>query len=181
MAGRSPPGRIARLVVLNTAAFHLPPTRRLPRRSAVPQHEARRFPHPRSGLSVDGDRWVLPSDAGRVARATSRPRLAARRLAHLRFVQDIPLRPGPELRPGERGAGALPSSAESPPSSLGEKDFVSTGTSSPSGSGHSPRRSSPVPNAGHLCWRMRRGDPAARPPFLQRHPVSSDHSRENCE
>ena len=92
------PERIARLVLLNTAAFHLPQTRKLPpslwmcrntklddfliRRSGLFCRLVTRWGccHPMSEQVRDG--YLSPHGSGE------------RRLAHLRFVQDIPLRPG---------------------------------------------------------------------------------------
>ena len=91
------PDRISRLVMLNTAAFHLPPTKKLPaslwlcrntplddfliRRSGLFCRLIMKWCSCR-GLSEDvKEAYLLPY------------RSAANRLGQLRFVQDIPLRP----------------------------------------------------------------------------------------
>ena len=92
------PERIKRLIVLNTAAFHLPKTKRLP----LSLWLCRRTPLggllvQQAGLFVRLTlRWGsvkgLPAD---VRAAYLEPCAeASQRLAHLRFVQDIPLAPG---------------------------------------------------------------------------------------
>lgn len=92
------PGRIARLVILNTAAFHLPTTTRIPWRL-------------RLGRGVLGPLLIRGFNAfcrGAAKRCVTRRPLSAdarlaylepydswkNRIAVLRFVQDIPLRPG---------------------------------------------------------------------------------------
>lgn len=90
------PHRIGRLVLLNTAAFHLPPTKKLPpslwlcRKTALDTLLIRKTGlfvrlvtrwgvRSRSLLPVERDAYLAPGSANAI------------RLAQLRFVQDIPL------------------------------------------------------------------------------------------
>ena len=94
------PERIARLVVSNTAAFHMPAAKPLPWRSGVCRDS------PLGAFLVRGLNAVLPGDGldrlqatADAARASATPTSlpmtpGANRIAILRFVQDIPLRPG---------------------------------------------------------------------------------------
>lgn len=93
------PERIARFVLLNTAAFMLPPGRRLPRRLKI-----LRGRHPLASVLVRGFNafaWgatYMATTKG-LPDAVREGLLApydswANRIATLRFVQDIPLKPG---------------------------------------------------------------------------------------
>ncbi len=90
------PHRIGRLVLLNTAAFHLPPTKKLPpslwlcRKTALDTLLIRKTGlfvrlvtrwgvRSRSLLPIERDAYLAPGSANAI------------RLAQLRFVQDIPL------------------------------------------------------------------------------------------
>ncbi len=93
------PERIARLVVMNTAAFHMPAAKSLPwalgicRNSALGAWMVRGLNAFARGTAVIGcTRWRLPRD---LRRAYIAPYDSwENRIAILRFVQDIPLRPG---------------------------------------------------------------------------------------
>lgn len=91
------PERIGRLVILNTAAFHLPKTKQLPpslwicRKTGMDDFLVRRF-----GLFCRLTlRWgCCRPMTDRVREGYLHPYESGKnRLAHLRFVQDIPLRP----------------------------------------------------------------------------------------
>jgi haloalkane dehalogenase len=91
------PERINRLVLLNTAAFHLPPAKQLPPSLWVCRNTPLNdFLVRRSGLFCRlvtrwGCRHPMPD---RVREAYLSPHGSGEsRLAHLRFVQDIPLKP----------------------------------------------------------------------------------------
>ena len=95
------PERIARLVVLNTAAFLLPPGKRLPKRlkvlrrgGAFASFAVLRMNGFATGATKMATRRGLASEvrAGLVAPYDS----PVNRIATLRFVQDIPLEPGDE-------------------------------------------------------------------------------------
>ncbi len=92
------PERIARLVLLNTAAFHLPETKKLPPSLWMCRHtKLDDFLIRRSGLFCRlVTRWGCCNPMSEQVRDgyLSPHESAERRLAHLRFVQDIPLRPG---------------------------------------------------------------------------------------
>lgn len=92
------PERIARLVVLNTAAFHLPETKKLPRSLWMCRHtKLDDFLIRRSGLFCRlVTRWGCCNPMSETVRDgyLSPHESGDRRLAHLRFVQDIPLQPG---------------------------------------------------------------------------------------
>ena len=124
------PERIARLVVLNTAAFHRPPAKKLPaslwmcrntklddfliRRSGLFCRLVTRWGCCRPMPPEVREAYLLPHNSGE------------QRLAHLRFVQDIP------LKPGDRNYALvsavqekLPAFRQTPMMILwGEKDFV---------------------------------------------------------
>ena len=124
------PERIGRLVVLNTAAFHLPKAKRLPPSLWVCRNtRLSDFLIRRSGLfcrlvtrwgavqplpEIVRDGYLLPHANG------------DRRLAHLRFVEDIPLQPGDRSYAlVSEVAERLPSFRQTPTLILwGEKDFV---------------------------------------------------------
>ncbi len=183
------PERIARLVVLNTAAFHLPPTRTLPpslwvcrktklndfliRRSGLFCRMVTRWGCCRRMPERVRDGYLSPHDSGE------------RRLAHLRFVQDIPLQPGDrsyalvsevqERLPSFRGTPTL--------ICWGDKDFVFDQhflavwqQTLPEAEVHR------FPNAGHLVL-----EDAGEEilllirQFLRRHPVGADSSRKSRE
>ncbi|MHB1308607.1 MAG: alpha/beta fold hydrolase [Limisphaerales bacterium] len=175
------PERVARLVLLNTAAFHLPSTRRLPpslwmcrntklddfliRRSGLFCRLVTRWGCFRPLPDRVRDGYLSPHNSGE------------RRLAHLRFVQDIPLQPGDRsyARVSEVQE-RLPSFRQTPTLILwGEKDFVFDRhflavwqQTLPEAEIHR------FPNAGHLVLEDA-GDeilPLIRQ-FLARHPVES--------
>ena len=124
------PERIGRLVILNTAAFHLPKAKRLPpslwvcrntrlsdfliRRSGLFCRLVTRWGCCRPLSETVRDGYLLPHANG------------DRRLAHLRFVEDIPLQPGDHSYAlVSEVAAALPSFQQTPTLILwGEKDFV---------------------------------------------------------
>jgi haloalkane dehalogenase len=92
------PERIARVVLLNTAAFHLPKTKALPGRLRLARDTSlgallvERFNAFSRGAAFFGVKRPLAPD---VARALTAPYdTPANRIATLRFVQDIPLGPG---------------------------------------------------------------------------------------
>jgi pimeloyl-ACP methyl ester carboxylesterase len=91
------PERIARIVLLNTAAFHLPKSKALPGRLRLARDTSlgallvERFNAFSRGAAFFGVKRPLPPD---VARALTAPYdTPANRIATLRFVQDIPLAP----------------------------------------------------------------------------------------
>jgi len=91
------PGRIKRIVLLNTAAFHLPKAKALPgtlrlaRDTSVGAFLVERFNAFSRGAARLGVQRRLDKD---VARALTAPYdTPANRIATLRFVQDIPLAP----------------------------------------------------------------------------------------
>lgn len=125
------PERIARLVVLNTAAFHLPPAKAFPwplwvcRNSPLGAFMVRGLnAFVRGTARLGCTRHRMP---GAVRDAYAAPYDSWRhRIAIHRFVQDIPLRPGDRcydiVDEVERGLGAL---AETPMLvAWGMKDFV---------------------------------------------------------
>lgn len=91
------PERVARLVLLNTAAFHLPETKKLPPSLWVCRNtKLDDFLVRRSGLFCRlVTRWGCCSPMPERVREgyLSPHRSGEMRLAHLRFVQDIPLQP----------------------------------------------------------------------------------------
>lgn len=125
------PDRVERLVLLNTAAFGLPATKRLPaslwlaRNTAIGAVLVRglnAFARGATYLAVTRKRLPREVAAGLVAPYDS----WANRRAVLRFVQDIPLRPG---EPGfdiisEVGAGLGQFDARPVLICWGERDFV---------------------------------------------------------
>ena len=98
------PERIARLVVSNTAAFHKPAGKPLPRALAICRDSRPgRVTGPRDERLLPGDRvdrLQTAADDSRAAQAYVAPYDSwNNRIAMLRFVQDIPLHPGDrELR-----------------------------------------------------------------------------------
>ena len=125
------PDRIARLVVLNTAAFHLPAAKAMPtalricRDSPLGAPLVRGFNAFARGTAAIGckrtpmpkgvrDAYVAPYDSW------------ANRIATLRFVQDIPLRPGdPSYAAVDAVEAGLPALAHLPMFiGWGMKDFV---------------------------------------------------------
>lgn len=92
------PARIARLVLFNTAAFHLPPSLRLPRALSLVRNTALGSWLVRGGNAfARGAAWV-GCKRRPLTRALRRAYCApydswANRIATLRFVQDIPLSP----------------------------------------------------------------------------------------
>jgi haloalkane dehalogenase len=104
------PERIARVVLLNTAAFHLPRAKALPgtlklaRDTKVGAFLVERFNAFSRGAARLGVERRLPAD---VARALTAPYdTPAHRIATLRFVQDIP------LVPSDRAYGVVSETAE---------------------------------------------------------------------
>jgi haloalkane dehalogenase len=125
------PGRVARLVVLNTGAFHLPPGKPLPWQLWLVRNT------PLGGLAVRGLN-AFARGATRMA-CTRRPIPSEVRDAYcapydtwdnrravLRFVQDIPLRPGdPGYELVGEIADGLPRLADRPVMICwGDRDFV---------------------------------------------------------
>jgi haloalkane dehalogenase len=94
------PGRVKRLVVLNTAGFGLPEGRALPWQIAVVR-KLPRFPYPVRALNAfsRGANLMCSKVKGRLSPLVRRAYLApydswAHRIAVQRFVEDIPLAPG---------------------------------------------------------------------------------------
>ena len=93
------PDRIKRLVILNTGAFHLPKAKpfptllRIARNTAFGEFLVRRF-NMFAGLAarIGTKRAALPRDVKRMLLAPYNS--YANRIATIRFVQDIPLKPG---------------------------------------------------------------------------------------
>ena len=124
------PERVGRLVLMNTAAFHLPDDMRLPaalwfvRNTRIAPWLVLRFNLFSWGATWLAPRRRLPAELRRAYRAPyDSPR---HRLATLRFVQDIPLEPGDPawdtVSEVEAGLGRF---AETPILLLwGMKDFV---------------------------------------------------------
>lgn len=124
------PQRIGRLVLLNTAAFHLPKTKKLPRSlwlcRDTPLGE---FFIRDTGLFTSVlARWaVCRPMAQNVREAYLLPYRAAQdRTALLRFVQDIPLQPGdPSYALVSEVQASLPAFGQTPTLILwGDRDFV---------------------------------------------------------
>ena len=124
------PGRVARIVLMNTAAFHLPDDMKMPatlafvRNTKLAMFMVRHF-----NLFSRGASWMAP------ARRLPKPVRDAycapydspdNRLATLRFVQDIPLAPGdPAYEAVSEIEQGLPLFEKTPILLLwGEKDFV---------------------------------------------------------
>lgn len=91
------PERIGRLILLNTAAFHLPPGKQLPPSLWLCRHtQLNDFLIRRSGLFCRlVTRWGCCRPMSEEVREgyLSPHSHGGKRLAHLRFVQDIPLQP----------------------------------------------------------------------------------------
>jgi len=124
------PERVARIVLMNTAAFHLPPGMRMPASLAfVRNTRLAAFLVLHLNLFSRGASWLAP--ARRMPKAVRDAYCAPydspeHRLATLRFVQDIPLAPGDAAYDAvsevERG---LPLFRDTPVLLLwGEQDFV---------------------------------------------------------
>ena len=124
------PERVARIVLMNTAAFHLPPDMRMPPTlSFVRNTGLARFLVLRLNLFSRGATWL--ASARRMPKAVRDAYCAPydtpeNRIATLRFVQDIPLAPGDPAYESvseiERGLSLFD---ETPILLLwGEKDFV---------------------------------------------------------
>ncbi len=124
------PERVARLVLMNTAAFHLPDDMRLPaalwfvRNTRIAPYLVRRF-----NLFSRGASWLAP--AKRLSREVRLAYCAPydswdNRIATLRFVQDIPLEPGdPSYAAVSEVEAGLGKFRDTPILLLwGEKDFV---------------------------------------------------------
>jgi haloalkane dehalogenase len=124
------PERVARIVLMNTAAFHLPDDMRMPatlafvRNTRLASFCVRHF-----NLFSRGATWMAP------AKRLSKPVRDAycapydtpdHRIATLRFVQDIPLAPGdPAYETVSEVAAGLKQFCDTPILLLwGEKDFV---------------------------------------------------------
>jgi haloalkane dehalogenase len=124
------PERIGRLVLLNTAAFHLPPTKQLPPSLWLCRHtKLNDFLIRRSGLFCRlVTRWGCRQPMSKEVREAylSPHRHGENRLAHLRFVQDIPLQPeDPSYRVVTEVQERLGMFRQTPTLILwGEKDFV---------------------------------------------------------
>jgi haloalkane dehalogenase len=124
------PERVNRLVLLNTAAFHLPPAKPLPPSLWVCRNTALNdFLVRRSGLFCRlVTRWGCRHPmSDRVREAYLSPHGSGEsRLAHLRFVQDIPLKPEDRSYAlVSQVQELLPTFRQTPTLILwGEKDFV---------------------------------------------------------
>jgi len=124
------PARVARIVLMNTAAFHLPDDMKMPPTlSFVRDTRLATFMVRHFNLFSRGAAWLAP--ARRLPKAVRDAYCAPydtpdHRLATLRFVQDIPLQPGDpsydDVSEVERGLSQF----EKTPILLlwGEKDFV---------------------------------------------------------
>ena len=93
------PDRIARLVVTNTAAFHLPASKRLPLALAICRSSFLAAPLVRGANAFCHGTALIGCKRARMPRDLWRAYVHpydswANRIAILRFVQDIPLRPG---------------------------------------------------------------------------------------
>jgi len=124
------PDRVARIVLMNTAAFHLPDDMRMPpslafvRNTRLATFCVRRF-----NLFSRGAAWLAP--VRRLPREVRDAYCAPydtweHRIATLRFVQDIPLKPGdPAYDTVSEVADGLGRFCDTPVLLLwGEKDFV---------------------------------------------------------
>jgi cis-3-alkyl-4-acyloxetan-2-one decarboxylase len=124
------PGRVARIVLMNTATFHLPDDMKMPatlafvRNTKLAMFMVRHF-----NLFSRGASWMAP--ASRLPKAVRDAYCAPydspdNRLATLRFVQDIPLAPGdPAYEAVSEIEQGLPLFEKTPILLLwGEKDFV---------------------------------------------------------
>lgn len=122
--------RFARVALMNTAAFHLPPDRRFPRELALA-----RLPVLGAFLvrglnlfcSISADRCAVRPLPPHVRRAYLAPYSSyANRIAVHRFVQDVPIRPGDRnYERLARVAESLPSFADTPFwIGWGRRDFI---------------------------------------------------------
>jgi haloalkane dehalogenase len=124
------PERVGRIILMNTAAFHLPADMRLPvalwfvRNTRIAPYLVRRF-----NLFSRGASWLAP--ARRMPRPIRQAYCAPydsweNRIATLRFVQDIPLEPGdPSYDTVSEVAAGLERFRDTPILLLwGERDFV---------------------------------------------------------
>ncbi len=124
------PERVGRIVLMNTAAFHLPEDMRMPRSLAfVRNTRLASFLVRRCNLFARGAAWLAPA---RPLPKALRDAYCApydtpdHRIATLRFVQDIPLAPGDPAYDAVTGIEqGLSHFAETPILLLwGERDFV---------------------------------------------------------
>lgn len=124
------PDRVAKIVLMNTAAFHLPADMSMPPAlSFVRNTRLAAFLVLRGNLFSRGASWLAPHK--RLSREVRHAYCApydspAHRLATLRFVQDIPLRPGdPSYDTVSWIEAGLPLFSETPVLLLwGDRDFV---------------------------------------------------------
>jgi pimeloyl-ACP methyl ester carboxylesterase len=124
------PERVARIVLMNTAAFHLPDDMRMPPTLAfVRNTRLASWLVEHANLFARGASWMAPGK--RMSKAVRDAYCApydtpAHRLATLRFVQDIPLAPGDAAWDAVSAVeSALPRFAETPILLLwGQRDFV---------------------------------------------------------
>jgi len=123
------PERIKRLVILNTSAFHLPKTKRFPwqlwlTRTPLGAFLVRGFNAFSLGAIMFGAKRPMPGETRKMYLAPYDS--WANRVAVLRFVQDIPLKPGdPAYSIVSEVEGKLDKFADKPMLILwGEKDFV---------------------------------------------------------
>ena len=173
------PDRVARIVLMNTAAFHLPDDMRMPpslafvRNTRLASFLVRRF-----NLFSRGAAWLAPA---RRLRKEVRDAYCApydtweNRIATLRFVQDIPLAPGDAAYDTvSEVANGLGRFCETPVLLLwGEKDFVFKPEVLPIFEQVWPHAEAHrFPRAGHYVLEDARDEilPIVRD-FLARHPV----------
>ena len=124
------PDRVAKIVLMNTAAFHLPDNMSMPPiLSFVRDTRLAAFLVLRANLFSRGASWLAPRK--RLSREVRHAYCApydspANRLATLRFVQDIPLHPGDPSHDTVSGIEkGLPLFSETPVLLLwGDQDFV---------------------------------------------------------
>lgn len=123
------PERIERLVILNTSAFHLPKTKRFPwqlwlTRTPLGAFMVRGFNAFSLGAVIFGSKKPMPREIRKMYLAPYDS--WANRVAVLRFVQDIPLKPGdPAYKIVSEVENKLDEFANKPMLILwGEKDFV---------------------------------------------------------
>ena len=172
------PERIARIVLMNTAAFLLPRTKPFPwplrvARSRLGRQLVLRFNAFSSTASWVGARKGLPRE---VRRAYVAPYdTAANRIATWRFVQDIPLRPGEKAYELVAGVQSRLTRFRDRPALIcwGERDFVFDRHFLREWGEHWPQAETHrFPEAGHYVLEdeAERIVPLVRD-FLSRHPV----------
>jgi haloalkane dehalogenase len=172
--------RVSRIVLMNTAAFHLPDDMRMPPTLAFVRNTRLASWMVKYGnLFARGASWM--ASARRMPR-TLRDAYCApydtpeNRIATLRFVQDIPLSPGdPAWDPVSEIERALPHFAQTPSLLLwGEKDFVFRPAVLDVFERHWPNAESHrFPHAGHYVLEDAASEiPTIVRDFFDRHPVA---------